>query len=107
MSNGLLAVIITIFVTGMFTGILTGIKYKTGEDVDPTSITIKIGKILCSEISEPSLAHQCNSTLTLLSIVTLIVGIVEIIATISMVGHWAIGILIYIFGFIYGFIMVV
>jgi len=106
MSNGLLAVIITIFVTGMVTGIFTGIKYKTGEDIDPNSIAIKIGKIVCSGISDPSLAHQCNSTLTLLSIVAFIAGIVEIIATISMVGHWSIGALIYIFGFIYGFMMV-
>jgi len=106
MGKTLIDISIGIFITGLVAGLFFGIQFKTGEDVNPNSIAIKIGKVVCQEIDNPQLSSQCNSYMLMLSILFLLIGVVEIIATISQVGNWYLGAVIYTFGVIVGLFIV-
>jgi hypothetical protein len=89
----------------MISGFFLGIQSKTGKDVDPNSVAIEIGKNICSSIDDPKVSSQCNSTMTLAAIAAFIAGILEIWVTVSEVP-WVIGLAVYIFGLIVGFMVV-
>ncbi len=109
MSKSLFAIASGIFITGLFAGLLAGIGFKTGQDVDPESLSIFVFQTVCNAIPKvpnTSFLISCDFTVVYLTILAFIVGIIEIFGTANKIGNWRIGLGIYGVGFIAGVVMV-
>ncbi len=109
MSKTVASIAVTIFVTGLITGIFFGIALKTGQDVDPESLSIFVFKTVCDatpKVPNTSFLMSCDFTVAFLTMVVFIVGVLEIIGTANSIGDWRIGLLIYAAGFFVGIIMI-
>jgi len=103
-----IAILKVIFITGLFSGLLFGISLKTGVDVNPESLVLQAGYMICDAIDDidPRVSAECKHTLFLTSILVFIAGIAEILVLMGQAGDWRIGAGIYAFGFMIGLFLV-
>lgn len=109
MSKSLPAIVVSILMTGLIAGLLAGVGLKTGQDVEPESLYVFVFGTVCNavpKVPNTSFLLSCDFMVIFLSLVVLIVGIIEIIATAKRIGDWRIGLAIYGVGFIVGVILV-
>jgi len=111
MGKTLIAIIVGIFVTGFIAGIFVGASIKTGEDVDPDSQIVNVLGIFCNSIKDIDTTGQaystCRTSFIMLSLIVIVVGILEIIATASQLENFWVGLSIYGFGFFIGLILII
>ena len=98
----------TIFVTGLIAGIFFGIYLKTGTDVNPESLIMQIGYMICDAFKniDPKSSLDCKTYMLLGSILILILGIAEILGLIFRAGDWRVGAVVYVVGFVVGSVLV-
>ena len=97
-------ILITIFAIGFIAGIFFGISLAMGEDVSPESLLIKTGYMICDALKSvnPNASNECRSYIFFASAIIIIAGTVDLILYIFRSGNLVIGVLTYIFGFVFG-----
>ncbi len=97
--------VISILVTGLIGGLFFGISLKTGESVNPESIMIKMGKLICEEIDNPELSSTCKFNIQIVSLIAGISGIIETFSVAKKAGDIRIGLMLLFVGFMFGLLI--
>lgn len=107
MSKTIAGLIGLVIFTGLIAGIFSGASMKSGEDLDPESLLIKVLGIFCDSVKGVDAAYNtCKSGFIMLTIFAFIAGILEVLALIAPLGNIWIGLGLYVFGWIIGLILV-
>ncbi|MBI5347171.1 MAG: hypothetical protein HZB66_01030 [Candidatus Aenigmarchaeota archaeon] len=108
MSKSLIAIAVSIFMTGLIAGLFFGVGLKTGVSADQEGIALMIMSTFCQATQgiNGQSGFNCFGFVALATIVLAIAGYVEIMATAEKIGDWKIGLAIYGFGWLVGLIMI-
>jgi len=105
MTIGIVAVGIAIFKAGLIAGILFGIASTFNAPVDKIGVSTFILDQFCeldlldNEITQ----YNCDVMRNWLIVISIIALIVSVFAPIVIFGHWAVGLTIYVVGWVLGY----
>lgn len=96
-----------IFGEGLIAGIIAGIGLKTGISPDEGSISLMFMESVCKTTEGMTSHFNCWNFLALLSLMVFLITIISIIAEVTKVDDWRIGLTIYGIGFVVGLLFIV
>jgi hypothetical protein len=102
------AAIIPVWVGALIAGIITGAGFKAGVEPSPEGIALLVLETFCeaSEDMPNSTPEVCWTLYGVAVLVSIIVFLISVFVAIQSIGHWIVGIIVYLVGFIPGIMLV-